>query len=298
MTSHSSRLRASLIVAICCSCGAEESTSPAEVRQSDIIFSGRNVWTWDIYRIDPGGSGLRKLTNSSEEDLSPSWSPDYRQIAFFFRGQPEGIYVMNADGSDKRLVTAAVDVGNITWSSDGTKLAFDGRVADSFSIYVVPVAGGVPQRLTTSPTGWSPSWSPDGTSITYASGQGYGSEIYVIDSNGRNRRNITSSWGELTGEVDPSWSPDGSQIAFARFTSQGPPSAVWIMNADGTNPQQITSGHDDRAPAWSPDGTHLVITRLNTQDQGVLLCIVRIAERRLAHCLTPAEPRVAAHPSW
>ena len=298
MTSNSSWLRASLIASICCGCGADESTSPAAVRQSDIVFMARNGNSWDIYRIDPGGSGLRNLANSPKDDLYPSWSPDYRHVAFFFRGEPEGIYVMNADGGDKRLVTAAVDVGDITWSSDGTKLAFDGRIAGSFSIYVVPVAGGVPQRLTTSPTGWSPAWSPDGKSITYASGTGYGSEIYVIDSNGRNRRNITASWGEFTGEVDPSWSPDGSQIAFARFTSQGSASSVWIMNADGTNPQQITSGHDDRAPAWSPDGANLVIARTNPQDQGVLLCIVHIAERRLAHCLTTTETRVAAHPSW
>lgn len=293
MMGHATWLRPYVVTAICCACAAEDSVAPGSVRQVAIAFNGHSAsYAWDIYLVNPGGSALRNLTNSAEEDLYPAWSRDYQRIAFFSKGAPEGIYVMNADGTDKRLVTAVDDVGHITWSPDGTRLAFQANIASVFGVHVVPVTGGVPQPLSTSPTGYAPSWSPDGKSIAYASFYTNGSDIYLIDATGKNRRNITSRWGETTGEVDPVWSPNGSLIAFARV---GPGTAgVWVMNADGTNPRQITSDQD-RVPAWSPDGTQLVMQRTNAQTFS--LCVVYVAQRRLAHCLATEIP-IVGHPSW
>ena len=295
MKSQYARLGPYLLAAACSGAPEEIVAPPVELPARAIVFNGfSSSYAWDIWMIDPGGSGLRNLTNSPERDLYPAWSSDTRRIAYFSDVPQEGIYTMNVDGSDKQFVAAADDVGHITWSPDGTRLAFHGRVADALSIFVVPSTGGTPQRLSTSPTGWSPSWSPDGASITYASGPGYGSEIYVIDATGKNRRNITLSWGELIGEVDPVWSPDGSQIAFARVNEKGESMGVWIMNADGSNPRQITTGITDRVPAWSRDGTQLVI---QLEHPTTPLCIADIAGRRLASCLTTGT-RVAGHPSW
>ena len=291
------RLRPYLLAAICYSCAADESVSPEPVRQAPIVFNGGSISTLpDIYTINFGGSGLRNLTNSPEEDTYPAWSRDYQKIAYFSEAGPEGIYIMNADGSDKRLVAAVDDVEHITWSPDGTRLAFQASIASVHGVHVVAAAGGVPQPLSTSPTGYSPSWSPDGKTIVYASGDGYGSEIYLIDATGKNRRNITYGWGATTGEVDPVWSPDGSLIAFARLSGPVTAMGVWVMNADGTNPRQITTGHD-RVPAWSPDGTMLVMQRPNEQIQGVSLCIVYVATGRLAHCLTTGFS-TSGNPSW
>jgi WD40 repeat protein len=54
----------------------------------------------------------------------------------------------------------------------------------------------------------------------------------------------------------PDWSPDGSQIA---FHSVGDGDAeIWVMNADGTNPRQLTDNDaEDWHPAWSPDGRQI-----------------------------------------
>jgi TolB protein len=50
--------------------------------------------------------------------------------------------------------------------------------------------------------------------------------------------------------ADPVWSPDGTHLAVAR--NSGGRGQIWLMNADGTNPQQVTSDPQasDSEPAW------------------------------------------------
>ena len=64
----------------------------------------------------------------------------------------------------------------------------------------------------------------------------------------------------LEAGAKPTWSPDGSKIAYTHYT--GPHWQIWVMNADGTNPTQVTHvnvGDPGGAatPAWSPDGTKI-----------------------------------------
>jgi hypothetical protein len=67
----------------------------------------------DIFLVRPDGTGLRRLTRNSDNNVSPAWSPDGKRIVSASNrgpGDDFDIYVMNANGGgQKRLTRGAFD---------------------------------------------------------------------------------------------------------------------------------------------------------------------------------------------
>ena len=84
-------------------------------------------------------------------------------------------------------------------------------------------------------------------------------DLYVMNDDGTHRRRITKNTQAM--DRHPRWSPDGTQVAFTRFMDKDriqTSSEVFIINADGTAPQQLTHNNiADGYPSWSPDGHHI-----------------------------------------
>ncbi len=148
------------------------------------------------------------------------------------------------------------------WSPDGTKIAFTSnrRNGSTYEIYIMDADGKRPVRLTTNRRqvpafDESPSWSPDGRSIAFASNREGNSEIYAMDTNGKNIVQLTRT---LAREATPSWSPDGSKIAYVSKNINAD-SDIYVMNADGANPVNLTRNPlaRNRDPSWSPDGRRI-----------------------------------------
>jgi Tol biopolymer transport system component len=235
--------------------GTEPSTG------SKIAFSSDRDGNYEIYVMNPDGSGVRNLTNDLADDNSPSWSPDGSGIAFESNrdGDPE-IYIMDSDGGNqKNLTNNPAGDGGPSWSPDGTKIAFDStlRTLDGdFDIYVMDSDGRNQVSLTNSVLNWSPAWSPDGTKIAFCSYRDGDFDIYVMDSDGGNLRNLTNN-PEI--DDDPAWSPDGTKIAFKSYRDGN--SEIYVMDSDGRNQKNLTNNPaNDSFPSWSPDGTKVAFS--------------------------------------
>jgi Tol biopolymer transport system component len=100
-----------------------------------------------------------------------------------------------------------------------------------------------------------PSISADGSRIAFMSQRAGDSsiEIYRMDADGSGQTQLTDN-GDFDSE--PAWSPDGSQIVYAG------PTDLWVMNANGTNPTNVTDTPIayECCPEYSPDGSKIAFT--------------------------------------
>ena len=231
---------------------------------------------YDIFAVNPDGTGVEHLTDDPAPDYSPAWSPDGTQIAFARerRHNPGGdastsIYVMNADGEGETRVTTEEGVhdGSPSWSPDGSMIAFSSNREGFSDIWVVNSDGTGLRRLTDlSQKGVDyaglPAWSPDGSVIAFRrsplepSGELQPQGIWGVDVGSGELLQLTS--GPILDE-DASWAPDGQRIAFSRkiWTGSEVYTDVYVANLDEGTETTLTRGGD---PAWSPDGTRIAFS--------------------------------------
>ncbi len=142
------------------------------------------------------------------DNLSPTFSPDGRRIAFVStRSGPPQIYVMATNGTDQELLApfdyGATGASNAPeWSPDGAKVVFHRDVSRSPQIFLVDVAGRRVSQLTSSGRNEDPTWAPDGRHIAFISDRSGRRQIWIIDTEtGRVRQLQTPGAARL-----PSWS--------------------------------------------------------------------------------------------
>jgi len=104
----------------------------------------------------------------------------------------------------------------------------------------------------------APRFSPDGQKVIMSLLQDNGSaNIYAMDLRSRTTTRLTST---LAIDTAASYSPDGSKIVFE--SDRGGRQQIYIMNADGTNPQRISFGDGSYStPVWSPRGDYIAFTK-------------------------------------
>lgn len=210
----------------------------------------------EVYIADYDGANQRRITINRALNITPSWSPDGRSIAYtsYRRGEPD-ILISNIFVGTMEEPTKGVGQNFLpVFSPDGTRIAFMSNRAGNPEIYVMNRDGSDVRRLTDNPAiDVTPTWSPTGTQIAFTSDRTGAPQIWLVGIDGAGLRRISfESYADR-----PTWSPPPlNEIAFAART--GPGYDIKILNIASGETRQITFGEgSNESPAWSPNGRHL-----------------------------------------
>jgi TolB protein len=200
---------------------------PAASKGPAYSRSGANYrWDFDqymdIFKANPDGSNLVRLTDTPGYDAEGSYSPDGKQIVFTsFRDGDAEIYIMDADGKNVRRITHSKGYdGGPFFSPDGKKILYrsDRKGNDLLQVYINNTEGTAEKALTANEfVNWGPFFHPDNRHIIYATSRhGHANyELYLMDVETGKEERITFREGF---DGLPVFSPDGKKLM---WTSSG-----------------------------------------------------------------------------
>jgi Tol biopolymer transport system component/DNA-binding winged helix-turn-helix (wHTH) protein len=224
-----------------------------------------------IYVKRIGSENMKELTHDRDEQFSPTWSIDGKQIAYFARSESGlGLYIADiASGKAPRRVfipqePSHWEQGALSWSPDGKSLIFPDHTGteSNSSIFRLDLDSLRAQSITSPPAGWegdlTPAYSPDGKYIAFSrASENAVRDIYWISLADGLLHQLTHDRMNIDGLA---WSRDSSAILFS--SNRGGKYALWKIGIYGKEPERLPVGTEDASqPTVGPRPGQLAYTQ-------------------------------------
>jgi Tol biopolymer transport system component len=179
------------------------------------------------------------------------------------------------------------------WSPDGRRLLYVARTGKVRRVFSKDLETGRDAQLSPGDQDeLQPAWSPGGESVLFVRMRPAGQLLQPGDVFGvfdgeadvwkRDLRTGKETW-LIREAFNPAFSPSGKQIAVD--CSWAGPRRIWVVDAEGHNPQQVTTDSSEEvahvAPRWSPDGKSIVFQNMERTKFDIR--VVNLETKQLAY---------------
>jgi Tol biopolymer transport system component len=211
------------------------------------------------------------LTRDDGPQTSPAWSRDGLMIAYASAAAGTwDIWIQPVAGGTALPVTKLPGAElNPSWSPDGSTIVFDSIEPEG--IFIVPVLGGVPHRLTT--FGARAQWSPDGRRILFGAnesgGNGVRQRLYLVGTDGRPPTPVLErEVSRLDDVLSWCWQGDSRHVSLIA-SRPGHPASLFTLPIEGgapvetPMPSEVLLNHLVQA-TWAADGRSVHVVEWRT----------------------------------
>lgn len=215
-----------------------------------IAFTSYLAGTPDLWIVPARGGRARRVSKREGMNTGAVFTPDGGSLVLTlsFDGNAELYRIDASDGKIlKRLTNDPAIDSSPSISADGTQIAFVSNRQGTPQIFVMPMAGGEPRRVTFRGSyNQTPRWNPrrDRQQIAFTGRDERGVfDVFVADLTTNKIERMTQNKGS---NFDPAWSPDGRLLVYA--SSRG---GLFVLNPETRMESHIWQG-GARSPFWGP----------------------------------------------